>query len=171
MKIKTLIHTALVAEAKPIIGHFGLISHIRQPYNIYVGDEIVLVVSGMGSTKTQAALTYVLSLYQPQQAINIGIAGCKDPNMKKGSLFCTTHTHLEIPFASLSSHQNPINSAFDAPLMLVDMEGETFLQTIPQTIKKYIFKVVSDHLEPTIPSKAEVGAWIAKSIKYWGHYV
>lgn len=49
MKIQTLIHTALVAEAKPIIGYFGLTCKAKQPYNLYENENIALIVSGIGS--------------------------------------------------------------------------------------------------------------------------
>lgn len=39
------------------------------------------------------------------------------------------------------------------------------------TIKPYVFKIVSDHLEDTIPSKTDVGNWVTKSIKVWEKYV
>jgi hypothetical protein len=204
LKIHTLIHTALVAEAKPIIGHFKLTCKEKQPFNLYVNDDIALIVSGMGSKNTHAALAYALSLYEPCVAINIGIAGCSDTAVDKGTLFCTTHEGLDIPFATCSSHENPIEgidvscsldtvvhdgSPETLPLIvpserkcfaqtsshanvitLVDMEADTFLQTLPKTVETYVFKVVSDHLETSIPSKADVGNWIGKSIKHWEKY-
>ncbi len=171
MKIHTLIHTALVAEAKPIIGHFGLTCKAKQPYNLYENEHIALIVSGMGSENTQAALAYALTLYELRVAINIGIAGCSDTTIAKGTLFCTTHHDLGIPFATCSSHQKAVDGALHVNTTLVDMEAETFLHTIPKSIETYVFKVVSDHLETAIPSKADVGNWIGKSIKQWEKYV
>ena len=171
MKLRTLIHTALVAEAKPIIGHFGLVCQTNVPYHFYTNEEIALVVSGIGSEKTHAALLHVLSTYTPKKAINIGMAGCVDKEVKKGTLFCTTHANLGIAFATLSSYDEPIKSPLQSSSLLVDMEAESFLHTLPKSIEAYVFKVVSDHLEPSIPSKADVGTWIAKSIKYWRAYV
>jgi len=170
MKIKTLIHTALVAEAKPVIGYFGLTCKAKQPYNLYENEDIALIVSGMGEMSTKAALTYALTLYQPQMAINVGIAGCKDISITKGTLFCTTHPDLGIPFATLSSHQGGVDNILHATTTLVDMEAESFLETMPKGVKTYIFKVVSDHCDGSIPSKIDVGNWINKSLKFWGKY-
>jgi len=170
VRIHTLIHTALVAEAKPIIGHFKLTCKAKQPFNLYEGDGIALIVSGMGSEKTKDALQYALSLYEPCVAINVGIAGCRDATVLKGTLFCTTHEGLDIPFATCSSHQKAVEDALHVNTMLVDREAKTFLQTLPKSIETYVFKVVSDHLETTIPSKADVGNWIGKSIKRWENY-
>jgi len=206
VQIHTLIHTALVAEAKPIIGHFKLTCKAKQPFNLYENENVALIVSGMGSANTKEALAYTLSLYEPRVAINIGIAGCSDTTVAKGTLFCTTHEGLGIPFATCSSHENPIEGMrrspnetlslrrdekaerFGAPVVsnraqsatcgdasvgttLVDMEADTFLQCVPKTLETYVFKVVSDHLETSVPSKADVGNWIGKSIKQWEQYV
>ncbi|WP_245391409.1 nucleoside phosphorylase [Sulfurospirillum barnesii] len=170
-KITTLIHTALVAEAKPIIGHFSLTCKAKQPFNLYEGEQIVLIVSGMGSQNSKEALLYALSLYEPCVAINIGIAGCVDKTVLKGTLFCTTHEGLSVPFASCSSHEKAVENALHVKTTLVDMEADTFLQTLPKNIEAYVLKVVSDHLEDVIPSKTDVGNWIGKSIKQWEKYV
>jgi len=171
MKIQTLIHTALVAEAKPIIGYFGLTCKAKQPYNLYESESIALIVSGMGSEQTKAALAYALSLYKPVLAINVGIAGCTDATIAKGTLFCTTHTDLGIPFATLSSHQDAVENALHVKTLLVDLEADSFLETVPEGVKTYVFKIVSDHCDGTIPSKTDVGNWINKSLKLWGKYV
>ena len=169
--IHTLIHTALVAEAKPIIGHFKLTCKAKQPFNLYENEHIALIVSGMGSQNSKEALLYALSLYEPCVAINIGIAGCVNRSVAKGTLFCTTHEGLGMPFASCSSYDGAVQKALHVKTTLVDMEADTFLQTVPKTIKTYVFKVVSDHLEDTIPSKTDVGNWVTKSIKVWEKYV
>ncbi len=171
MRIQTLIHTALVAEAKPIIGHFGLTCKAKQPYNLYENESIALIVSGMGSKNTKAALAYAHSLYKPHVAINVGIAGCSDKSVAKGSLFCTTHAELDVPFATLSSHNEAAEESLHVKSFLVDMEAETFLQTMPKNIESYVFKIVSDHCDGSIPSKMDVGNWISKSLKFWGKYV
>ena len=171
MKIQTLIHTALVAEAKPIIGYFGLTCKAKQPYNLYENENIALIVSGMGSENTQAALAYALTLYEPQCAINVGIAGCTDTSIAKGTLFCMTHHDLDVPFATCSSHSKAVENLLHVKTMLVDMEAETFLQTVPKNIETYVFKVVSDYCDGSVPSKADVGNWINKSLKLWGKYM
>lgn len=171
MKIHTLIHTALVAEAKPIIGHFKLSCTSRSPYNLYIHEDIALIVSGIGSEQTKNALSYALALMSPQRAINVGIAGCSDTSIEKGTLFCASHQGLAIPFASLSSRESPMEDPSYRNTTLVDMEAQAFMTALPSTIEAYVFKVVSDHLETSIPSKADVGNWIGKSIKQWENYV
>ena len=171
MSPHTLIHTALVAEAKPIIGHFGLTCKEKQPFNIYANDDIVLIVSGIGGEKTHAALAYALTRFEPRVAINIGIAGCVDTNIPNGTLFCTTHHDVSMPFATCSSHEKAVDDTLHVKTTLVDMEADTFLKCMPKGIQTYVFKVVSDHCESAIPSRVDVGNWIGKSIKAWENYV
>ncbi|MDR3346227.1 MAG: nucleoside phosphorylase [Campylobacteraceae bacterium] len=169
-KIKTLIHTALVAEAKPLIGYFHLKCIAKIPFNIYKNDDIALIVSGIGGEKTEAAILYALSLYEPKTAINIGCAGCADTSVKIGSLFCTTHADLPLPYASLSSHEHPVSSSEGLNSLLADQEGEAFLRTVPSSVEKYIFKVVSDHLNPTLFSKETLSSLMQKSLPLWSVY-
>jgi hypothetical protein len=171
MKIQTLIHTALVAEAKPIIGFFALTCKSKMPFNIYANENIALIVSGIGEAKTKEALSFAFELFSPSIAINIGIAGCRDKNIKIGSLFCATHQNLPVPYATLTSHKNGVNSDKDINSCLVDQEGEAFLNSVPQDVEKYIFKVVCDHLDTTIPSKAKVSSLIQKTLPLWSIYV
>lgn len=51
------------------------------------------------------------------------------------------------------------------------MEAKAFLDAVPNTIEKYVFKVVSDYCDGGIPSKSDVKNWINKSLKLWGKYV
>ncbi|MDR2790932.1 MAG: nucleoside phosphorylase [Campylobacteraceae bacterium] len=169
--IKTLIHAALTAEAKPIIGYFRLACINKIPFNIYANDNIALVVSGIGAQKTKKALAFAFTLFSPRRAINIGMAGCIDKNIKTGSLFCATHENLSIPYASLSSHEKGVESGIGINSLLADMEGEAFLNAVPQSMEKYIFKVVSDHLDTTVPTKAKTSALIQKTLASWSVYV
>jgi hypothetical protein len=169
-KIKTIIHTALTAEAKPITGFFALKCKIRTPFNIYVNDDIALVVSGIGEVKTREALAFAFELFQPRTAINIGIAGCSDKNIKTGSFFCTTHRNLPIPYASLSSHNGAVEGNEGISSCLVDEEAEAFLGAVADDVEKYIFKVVSDHLSADIPTKAKVSSLIQKTLPLWSIY-
>ncbi|MDR2099570.1 MAG: nucleoside phosphorylase [Campylobacteraceae bacterium] len=171
MKIQTLIHTALTAEAKPITGYFALVCKSKIPFNIYENDTTALIVSGIGAAKTKEALTLAFRLFSPHTAINIGIAGCADKNVQIGSFFCATHKNLSVPYAPLSSHKSAVKSGEGITSLLADQEGEAFLENVPDNVEKYIFKVVSDHLDARIPTKAEVSALLQKTLPLWSIYV
>lgn len=170
-KKNTLIHCAFLAEAKPIIGLFKLqkISSV-----FYENEDIVLVIGGMGCEKTQNALQLVFVSYEFKKAINIGIAGCKNTDIAIGSLFCTNHKLQEIPVATLQSFENPVTCKDDIQSTLVDMEADIFLKICQKHLEKenvFVFKVVSDYLEDTIPTKAFVNELIQKNLKKVIKYV
>lgn len=165
---KTLIHTALKQEAKPIIEYFKLQCSQTKPYKIYTKENLVLIVGGIGKDKTSLHVKDIFTKYTIDKAINIGIAGCKDRDIEIGSLFCTNH-HLDfIETASLTTVDEPLDDDKDLNTNLVDMEAEHFISTCKEflDIKDiYILKVVSDHLDTTIPKKEFVWKIIEKNLK------
>jgi len=168
MKNYILIHTALFAEAKPIIEHFKLQCLQTKPYRIYLKDNILLMVSGMGKEKTSLHVKDIFQTYSINRAINIGIAGCKNKDIEIGSLFCTNHKLDFINYANLTTVDEPLNDKSNLKTTLVDMEAGSFISTCKEflDIKDiYILKVVSDHLSTTIPKKEFVWKIIEKNLK------
>jgi len=163
-----LIHCALLSEAQYIIEKEKLKLKQKNP-KVYLNDKIVLVVSNVGKNNTITALEFIYQNYKISKAINIGIAGCNDKSIEIGALFCTNH-HLEnIPYMQLQTVHSPqlltLNSSF---LTLFDMEGRYFIEISNKYLEKkdiFVFKVVSDHLDDTIPSKEFVKQLIKKNIK------
>jgi nucleoside phosphorylase len=167
MKQYILIHTALFAEAKPIIEHFKLQCIQTKPYKLYAKENIVLVISGMGKEKTALHVEDVFQKYSIDKAINIGIAGCKDKDIQIGSLFCTNHKLDFINYASLTTVEKPLEDKNKLNTTLVDMEAESFMSTCKEflDIKDiYILKVVSDHLDTTIPKKEFVWEIVQRNL-------
>ncbi len=167
MQSKILIHTALFAEAKTIIEFFKLQCLQNKPYKIYAKDDILLVVLGMGKDNT-VKIKELFENYDIKRAINVGIAGCKDTNVEIGSLFCTNHKLTDIKSASLTTVDKPLSNPKKLDTMLVDMEAKTFLHVSKQYLHAkdiYILKIVSDHLDTTIPKKEFVWKIIEKNLK------
>ncbi len=160
----TLIHTALLCEAMPIIEKLKLKKEDR---NIYKNDEIILLVSGIGGIRTEECLESFLSInsHKIKKVINIGIAGCSDESVKIGELFCINKTFSDIKTATLSTVDKPVKNIGS---LLVDMEAKYF-STICEKykIEYLIFKVVSDHLDEKIPKKEFVSSLIQKSLDRW----
>lgn len=172
MKIKnTLICCALLAEAKPFIGTLKL---TKEAPNIYANETIALLISGIGFENTKQTLSEIFRSYSFEKALNIGIAGCSDKTIPIGTLFCTTHKLESIEKTTLKSYEKPVTCKEDVRTTLVDMEADIFLKECEKYLKKeniYIFKVVSDYLESTIPSKSFVNSLIQKNIKKVKKYV
>jgi len=162
-----LIHTALKHEAKPIIEYFRLQCIQTKPFKIYIKDNIVLIVSGMGKENT-LHVKEIFKSYSVKRAINVGIVGCKDKKIEIGSLFCTNHKLDFINYATLTTVDAPLDSDENLKTALVDMEAEIFISTCKEflDIKDiYILKVVSDHLDTTIPKKEFVWKIIERNLK------
>lgn len=72
--------TALTAEARPITRHFGLELVSNEPFRLYRGDGIELIVSGVGSAASATAVGYLAggSPRRPRGWLNVGIAGHRD---------------------------------------------------------------------------------------------
>ncbi|ADL08393.1 purine or other phosphorylase family 1 [Thermosediminibacter oceani] len=80
--------TAFHTEAKPIIEHFGL-KKIPRPcrFQVFAGDNMVLVESGMGIVASAAATSFLLTEFKAGERdviLNVGICGAKEKSLKKG---------------------------------------------------------------------------------------
>ncbi len=159
----TLIHTALLCEAMPIIEHLKL---QKSSKNIYTNENISLLVGGIGKQNTIYSLDEFFKTHKDiTKAINIGIAGCSDKNINTGELFCTNKSLSHIPKASLRTVLEP---ATKIDTTLVDMEAEFFCQMCAKYgVDTLVLKVVSDHLDTKIPKKEFVSNLIKKSLSRW----
>lgn len=72
--------TALMAEARPIIDRLGLRAAPQSPFRTFVGEEIELVVSGIGASAAATAVGYAAggSGRGSDAWLNVGIAGHRD---------------------------------------------------------------------------------------------
>ena len=172
---KILIHTALYPEAKPVIQHFNLIQNkLYVPLKIFENEKYLLVVGGIGQKKTNEILPIIFKQFKIKKAINLGIAGCKDENIKLGTLFCTNHKLKNIQTATLTTVDAPLDDATKLNTMLVDMEANAFINNAKEYLDKeniFIFKIVSDYLSKKIPDKSFVYNSIKKSIPIWENVI
>ena len=163
----TLLHVALKAEAKPLIEYFKLVCVQKNPIMVYKKDGIILCVSGMGRRNSRK-IEQVFLDNKIKTAFNIGIAGCKDKKIKIGELFCTNRNLNYIKYATLTTSKKQIYLADELNTTLVDMEASYFFDIAIKYINRsdiYIFKIVSDYLDITIPKKEFVWKIIEKNLK------
>lgn len=169
----TLIHTALLPEAKPIINYYKLVldEEINQ-YKVYKNKNIILIVSGIGKVKTKSALRFVLDRFEIIKAINIGIAGCKDESIQIAEFFCTNKQLNNINHTTLTTVDEPLDDKNKLQTTLVDMEAEYFLEILDNRFEDiYVLKIVSDYLSKEIPKKGFVYDIINKSLKKWKNLI
>ena len=173
MNNHTLIHTALFSEAKPLIEHFKMQCLQKRPYRIYTKKHLLLIVSGIGKKKT-LHVEDIFRSFKIDRAINMGIAGCKDMNIEIGSLFCVNQKLCDIAYADITCVSKPFSDKDRLETTLVDMESKTFLEVCEKELdikSIFVFKIVSDYLDTTIPKKEFVEKLIKDSIKKWERYV
>ncbi len=176
-KVDTLIlvHTALLSEAQSVIEKYKLTLVQKNP-KIYKNENIVLIISGIGKQNTIDAMEFIFKKYKIKKAINLGIAGCNNKNINIGELFCTNKTLEDIKFLDLQTVDTPKVQIKDIKnqTYLYDMEAKYFEKEVTKYIDKddiYIFKVVSDWLDDTIPSKEFVKQLIRKNLKKLEKYL
>ena len=158
------IHTALPAEARPLLDHYALRMHdAYTPFPLYAGDQVRLVVSGVGKTATAAAIAYAYARFadQPGPWINVGIAGHKTAPLGKALwVQKAVDTATDTPFfPALAIHppcDGSVLQTVDLPRAdypadtLFDMEGSAFFQTAQRVVPaelSHSVKVVSDNKE------------------------
>lgn len=175
-----LIITALYAEAKPLIGLFGLKkdrSSTKLP--VYRDELTALTVSGPGKLKSAIATTYLLAQEKNPKdcvAFNIGLCGGVDPAGRLGDLFFVNKItdrssgrsyypdillRHGLPEAALTTFDEPVvRINFDnVPGDLVDMEASGFFESAATFLSPHriaCLKLVSDFLraERLEPSQA-----------------
>lgn len=160
----TLIHTALMCEAQPIIEYFKLKPFQKQPYKIYQNENIILVVSGIGKEKTIGCLDDIIKQYKFNKAINVGIAGCKDKMVEIGSFYKIEDKTF------LTTVDSPLDDLDKLDTLLVDMEAKYFVDIVKSVVSMEnidIFKIVSDHLDKAIPKKSFVTMLIKDNLGKW----
>jgi nucleoside phosphorylase len=164
---KTLIHTALIYEARPLIQTLKLRQNTLLP-TIYENDMYILVVSGIGKNNTTESLETLFKKQAFKRAVNIGIAGCKEKEIPIGTLFCTNQQLKTVPNATISCVTEPLDAKSSLSSLLVDMESDAFLEVCTKYLPQnecFVFKVVSDYCNSDIPKKSFVIDLIQKQIK------
>ncbi|MCK5293480.1 MAG: nucleoside phosphorylase [Arcobacteraceae bacterium] len=171
----TLIHCAMLSEAQYIIEKLKLKLEQKNP-KIYKNEKIVLIVSNIGKENTIKALELVYQKYKISKAINIGISGCSDKDISIGEVFCTSHKLEDIKYMKLQTVNTPTltPSPYNLIPTLYDMEAKYFQEISDKYINQnniFVFKVVSDHLDDTIPKKEFVKQLIKNSMKSWERWI
>lgn len=171
--LKTLIHTALPSEARPLIQTLQLSQNNMMP-EIYENDDTLLVISGIGKENTLEILDEIFQNYTFERAINVGIAGCSDEKYEIGTLFCTTHELWESYEGDITTVDTPLDDKEVLNTLLVDMESEHFLNVVSQHLPQeqcMVFKVVFDYCDATIPKESFIMELIQKHVQTIRGYV
>lgn len=151
-------------EAQGIVEYLKL---TKTSKNTFENDDILLLVGGIGKEKTIISLEDIYIKYTFTKAINIGIAGCNDTAYPIGELVCTTHQLEGIHHLPIITVDTPASSSISVT-SLYDMESSYFIDITSKYIQKeniYVFKVISDYLDTTVPCKDFIKKLIKQTIK------
>ncbi|MEA3315361.1 MAG: hypothetical protein U9Q30_05865 [Campylobacterota bacterium] len=165
-----LIHTALLCEAQIFIEKLKLKKTNSTP-KIYSDDKYIVLISGVGEENTKKSLEYIFKNYTILEAMNIGIAGSSDKDIKIGTLFCTNQKLDNINYLPITTVDKPIISNKDFNTkdnMLYDMEAKYFLEISFKYLDNkniFVFKAVSDYLNGMSLSKDEIKNMISNNYK------
>ncbi len=170
----TFIHTALLSEGQTFIEKYKL-PKVNSLPKIYASKNIIVLIGGIGKENTNSSLKYIFDNYTITKAINIGIAGCSDTTIEIGELFCTNRELEDINSMRCETVDTPQLPTTNYPInTLYDMEASYFLAVVKKHLDEkniYIFKIVSDHLDSTIPKKEFVKKLINDKFRYISKYL
>lgn len=163
--------TALDAEARAPIEYYRLKRDHSLPYTLYVGDGVMLLVTGMGKVNALMAVSALLGWRIPEAGdtlINIGICGAPSDYAVGEALL--SHQIIEgdrryypdilyphsLRETSIRCVDAPQSTLSDFP---VDMESSAIFQAAARFFKLHqmaFVKIVSDHFNPESVTKEGV---------------
>lgn len=168
-----LITTALRAEARPIIDGLGL-KGINTPFDVYLNDDCILIITGVGSIKSATGVGWAFGNYANiTGAVNIGTAGGNLIEVGKTVIANAVELHrqnyVQIPdilyHHELSEYKcvtsdNVVKNVDECEPAVYDMEAYGFMSAAGNFLtndKIAVLKVVSDDINNNIiPTSEEI---------------
>ena len=152
--------TALKPEAQAFVDKYKLNKTKYENITIFTGEGIRVIVSGLGAINTNIAITAIIKNFKPSKDdifLNIGICGASR-EYRIGELIEIGSIIYKEQMLILNSALNITITCKDSEVNnnsyhIVDMESFGFYEATNNINKRYIFKVVSDHFEPSTVTK------------------
>lgn len=126
-----LLHFAHRAEAQQFIQHFGVKLDDSLFPSVYIGDDLIILVSNEGLSNTHNKVSYLLGKFNISKVVNLGIAGVLDNNLKldqivkvrtsyaydgHGPKFHSFTTNEQAKIDCISTEQRVLDSEFSKKL-------------------------------------------------------
>ena len=160
---------AFEAEARALLDAYKLQKRETEPFKLFVNDEILVIISGMGQDKAKNALEYLLLNHPNTQKdifINLGTcAGQKEfsigelvqvkqlQNKEESHLLCTNFSSLR----SVTCFSSTLPLDRPTPTDIAEMEAMAIYTVVSQyfPLKQISFlKIISDNFNPIRHSKS-----------------
>lgn len=151
--------TALKSEAQAFVEKYRLTKTNSHGYTVFEGEELRVIVSGVGVESAKKAATFFLENFAISDNdifINVGICGAnKEHNIGTllaiGSIIYRGKNYKvsTAPHTITCVDEEVSQDFFD----IADMESFGFYEAIKEMQNYHIFKIVSDHFEPESVTK------------------
>jgi len=165
--------TALKSEAQAYVDKYRLTKSKLGNFILFSNKNIFLIVSGMGVVNARLATQTLINQYDITDEdiyLNIGICGASKKYeiaslLEIGSI---SYDGINYLFKESAKELNCVETPHSEELFeIVDMESYGFYDAVihnPAIKRFYIFKVVSDHFEPSKVTKDATKKLISKNI-------
>ena len=186
---RILIVAATIIEADHLIQRFSMVKETADPFSLYTGGNLRLVISGIGKINAAIAASWALSTDPCDTVINGGAAGALGMEHPLGTIYCissvidydrphlksgkpfqyTTDTIQSMETATLATCNIPAidpiqRQNLSAYAQLIDMEGAAVAHTCKKFgVTCHLLKYVSDTPEHVHDRD------IVKNIRMFGH--
>lgn len=151
---------ALKSEAQAFVDKYKLTKTKCGDFTLFEDKYLKLIVSGIGVNNAKSATEKMIEHFKPQKGdifINIGICGANQKYkigelLKIGSIMYEDKKYIidENILNTLTCKESEVSQDL---YEIVDMESFGFFTATKGFKNRYIYKVVSDHFEPSKVTK------------------
>lgn len=154
--------TALKSEAQALVERYKLQKNKLHDYTIYYGENLTVIVSGVGvknAKNATEALIKNLPIQNNDIFLNIGICGA-NKSFKIGEVIKISHIVYNGKIYTIEQKSLATITCVDQEIKeelydIVDMESYGFFEATKDIKNRYIYKIVSDHFKPHKVTKEE----------------
>ncbi|MCK4973751.1 MAG: hypothetical protein KAR81_00740 [Sulfurimonas sp.] len=164
--------TALKPEAQAFVDKYKLNKSECENFTVFTGNNIKVIVSGLGVDNAKLATTAIIKKFKPEDDdifLNIGICGASKEYeigqfLEIGSIIYNDNKYI------INSNFPNIITCKDSEVYedngnIVDMESFGFYSATKDIKNRHMYKVVSDHFEPSKVTKDKTKSLIFNVIE------
>lgn len=164
--------TALKPEAQAFVDKYKLTKSECGNFTVFTGSNIKVVVCGLGVYNAKLTTTAIINKFKPKNDdifLNIGICGASK-EYKIGELLEIGSIIYKNEKFTINSTSSNILTCRDSEVSkegytIVDMESFGFYDATKEIKNRYMYKVVSDHFEPSKVTKDKTKSLIFNVIE------
>ncbi|MCK9472179.1 hypothetical protein [Sulfurimonas sp.] len=165
--------TALKPEAQAFVEKYRLTKAKCGKFTLFSAKELRVILSGVGTDNAKEATDALIKNFNPSKDdifVNIGICGASKI-YKIGELIKVSHVIYKDKKHIISNNILSTLTCKDTEVFrslddIVDMESYGFCEATSCLKNRYIYKVVSDHFQPSRVTKDETKKLISDVIDY-----